>query len=73
MDAAGFSCVDGFSEMISYAAGGRDVWNFDGDEWSAHFPSNMLIESICCGQDGYVFISVRKAVLYLKVEKINGR
>lgn len=65
-DAAGFSCVDGFSENDIYAAGGKgDVWNFDGDEWrQIHFPSNMLIESICCGQDGYVYIGAQSGTVF---------
>ncbi|MEJ8893786.1 hypothetical protein WL854_05225 [Escherichia coli] len=66
LDAAGFSCVDGFSENDIYAAGGKgDVWNFDGDEWrQIHFPSNMLIESICCGQDGYVYIGAQSGTVF---------
>ncbi|MCV4592615.1 hypothetical protein OFC51_26410, partial [Escherichia coli] len=60
------SCVDGFSENDIYAAGGKgDVWNFDGDEWrQIHFPSNMLIESICCGQDGYVYIGAQSGTVF---------
>lgn len=28
------------------------------------FPSNMLIESICCGQDGYVYIGAQSGTVF---------
>ena len=66
LSAAGFDCIDGFSESDIYAAGGKgDVWHFDGDEWrQIHFPSNMLIESICCGQDGHVYIGAQSGTVF---------
>lgn len=66
LNAAGFDCIDGFFEDDIYAAGGKgDVWHFDGDEWrQIHFPSNMLIESICCGQDGHVYIGAQSGTVF---------
>ncbi|EPG9672642.1 hypothetical protein M0K38_000006 [Citrobacter freundii] len=66
LDSAGFSCIDGFSETDIYAAGGKgDVWHFNGNEWKQiHFPSNMILESICCGQDGYVYIGAQSGTVF---------
>ncbi len=55
----GFRAIDGFSESDIYAVGGdRDVWHFDGEEWS---PMDIgrrpfRCECVVCAEDGYVYI-----------------
>ena len=63
---AGFRRIDGFSESDIYAGGGEgDLWHFDGDKWrQISFPTNMSIESICCGQDGSVYIGSLKGTVF---------
>jgi hypothetical protein len=55
----GFDDFDGWSETDIYAAGGEgDVWHYDGREWrQIPFPSNLPLNSVCCGGDGNVYIS----------------
>lgn len=62
----GFKDFDGFSETDIYAAGGRgDVWHYDGQAWSRiSFPTNMWLESVCCGQDGFVYIGAQAGTVY---------
>ncbi|WP_230849828.1 hypothetical protein [Ralstonia solanacearum] len=62
----GFNDFDAFSETDIYAAGGKgDVWHYDGKAWHAvPFPSNMWIESVCCGQDGYVYIGAQSGSVF---------
>ncbi|MNF88094.1 hypothetical protein D3C84_705800 [compost metagenome] len=59
MYTAGFESLDGFSRSDVYAAGGKgDVWHFNGQQWRRiDFPSNLAIETVCCGGDGRVYIS----------------
>lgn len=54
----GFDDVDAFSPSDYYCVGGMgDVWHFDGSAWERiEFPSNMLLETVCCGGDGQVYI-----------------
>ena len=56
---AGFDTLDGFAGNDIYAAGGKgDVWHFNGKQWRRiDFPSNLAIETVCCGADGHVYIS----------------
>lgn len=56
---SGFDDVDGFSETDIYAGGGKgDVWHFDGENWEPiPFPTNDKIFSLCCGGDGFVYVS----------------
>ncbi len=63
---SGFDDFDAFSEADIYAAGGKgDVWHYDGKAWHAvPFPSNMWIESVCCGQDGYVYIGAQSGSVF---------
>ncbi|WP_235435215.1 hypothetical protein, partial [Ralstonia solanacearum] len=63
---SGFDDFDAFSETDIYAAGGKgDVWHYDGKAWHAvPFPSNMWIESVCCGQDGYVYIGAQSGSVF---------
>lgn len=62
----GFSDFDAFSESDIYAAGGQgDVWHYDGSAWSqVAFPSNMWIRSVCCGQDGFVYIGAQSGSVF---------
>lgn len=62
----GFRDFDGFSESDIYAAGGRgDVWHYDGQEWRRiSFPTNMWLESVCCGQDGFVYIGAQSGTVF---------
>ncbi|MDH4556937.1 hypothetical protein E8F11_17480 [Pseudomonas sp. BN417] len=55
---AGFDAIDGFSQEDIYAAGGKgDVWHYNGKIWRrVDFPSNVTIETMCCGADGRVYI-----------------
>ncbi len=63
---SGFDDFDAFSETDIYAAGGRgDVWHYDGTAWHRiPFPSKMWIESVCCGQDGYVYIGAQSGTVF---------
>ncbi|WMY91804.1 hypothetical protein [Snodgrassella communis] len=63
---AGFEFIDGFSETEMYAGGGKgDLWQFNGETWcQVPFPSDMLLESICCGQDGFVYIGVQSGTVF---------
>lgn len=56
---AGFIDIDGFSASDIYAVGGiGDVWHFDGKTWTQlHFPSGIYLYSVCCADDGEVYIS----------------
>ena len=62
----GFDDFDAFSASDIYAAGGQgDVWHYDGQAWRRiPFPSNMWIESVCCGQDGYVYIGAQSGSVF---------
>ncbi|WP_369952130.1 hypothetical protein [Ralstonia syzygii] len=62
----GFNDFDAFSETDIYAAGGKgDVWHYDGKAWHrVPFPSNMWIESVCCGKDGYVYIGAQSGSVF---------
>lgn len=56
---AGFRDLDGFSPDDLYAAGGRgEVWHCNAGTWrQVDFPSNTILETVCCGNDGRVYIS----------------
>lgn len=62
----GFDDFDAFTETDIYAAGGKgDVWHYDGKAWrQVPFPSNMWIESVCCGQDGQVYIGAQSGSVF---------
>jgi len=62
----GFEDFDAFSENEIYAAGGNgDVWMFDGKEWrQIPFPSNIPLGTVCCGQDGEVYISGQSGITF---------
>ncbi len=54
----GWDDLDGFSETDMYMVGGEgDVWHYDGKKIrQCDFPSNELVENVCCAGDGYVYI-----------------
>ncbi len=60
----GFHDIDGFSEREIYAVGGKgDIWKFDGDAWcQCHFPTNDHLYTVCCAQDGNVYIGARNGL-----------
>jgi hypothetical protein len=62
----GFHDFDAFSESDIYAAGGEgDVWHYDGKAWHrVVFPSNIWLKSVCCGEDGYVYIGAQCGNLF---------
>ncbi|HEY9101210.1 hypothetical protein [Chitinimonas sp.] len=62
----GFEDFDMFSETDIYAAGGKgDVWHYAGTSWKQiAFPSNMYLHTVCCGQDGYVYIGAQSGHVF---------
>lgn len=64
---AGFRDVDGFSPSDIYLVGGEgDVWHFDGMRAKQiDFPSNVPLFSVCCGQDGRVYIGGLQGRLFV--------
>lgn len=50
--------IDGFSFDDLYAVGCKGhVWHFNGVKWeSISFPSNINLKSVCCADDGMVYI-----------------
>ncbi|KFE67601.1 hypothetical protein [Hyalangium minutum] len=55
----GFDDLDAFGPEDWYCVGGRgDVWRFSGKKWEhLEFPSNMRLHTVCCGGDGWVYVS----------------
>ena len=62
----GFMDFDAFDPSDIYAAGGKgDVWHYDGKAWKKiAFPSNMWVESVCCGADGFVYIGAQSGTVF---------
>ena len=62
---SGFNDIDGFSENDIYACGGYgDLWRYHDGNWrQIDFPSNMILESICCADDGKVYIGAQSGTL----------
>ncbi|EJX0403667.1 hypothetical protein QEA29_004528 [Salmonella enterica] len=54
-----FQDLAGFSDSDMYAVGGTGiVYHFNGDRWKRiAFPTNKLLWTVCCGGDGFVYIS----------------
>lgn len=65
-DYDGFNDFDAFSETDIYAGGGKgDVWHFNGEHWKkVPVPTNQSVKSICCGEDGYVYISCYEGLTF---------
>ncbi len=61
----GFEDVDGFSLKELYAVGWNgEIWQFDGLTWvNRNSPTNLIMSSICCGQDGIVYIGGQQGSL----------
>lgn len=66
MEDMGFNDIDGFAPDDLYAVAGRGVvWHCDGRRWrQIPFPSNMLLESVCCAGDGFVYIGAQSGTLF---------
>lgn len=58
--------IDGFSHDDLYVIASRGiVWHFNGKAWRhIPFPSNMLLESVCCASDGHVYIGAQSGTLF---------
>lgn len=65
-DHDGFDDFDAFSENDIYAGGGKgDVWHYDGEKWKRiPLPTNESVKAICCGEDGYVYISCYEGLTF---------
>lgn len=65
-DEYGFDDFDAFEGGDFYAVGGRgDVYRYDRKAWEAiDFPSNMVLESVCCAGDGYVYIGAQNGTVF---------
>ncbi|CAM3610272.1 hypothetical protein [Vibrio aerogenes] len=62
----GFYALDGFTEQDIYAIGGdRDVWHFDGKDWSPVDigRETFICSCIVCADDGYVYIAGRSGII----------
>ncbi|MDQ1818135.1 hypothetical protein RBA41_33035 [Massilia sp. CCM 9210] len=57
----GFHAIDGFNTEDIYCGGGQgDLWRLDGKRWHhCPLPTNMVLENICCGGDGLVYIGMQ--------------
>jgi hypothetical protein len=62
----GFNDLAGFSEDDMYAVRGKgDVFHYTGKIWEQiAFPSNMLIYTVCCGSDGWVYIGGQSGTVF---------
>jgi len=62
----GFRDMDAFNAEDIYAVGGHgDVWHYDGQHWrQLAFPSNTFLFSVCCAQDGQVYIAGYQGVVF---------
>lgn len=61
----GFEAVDGFSAKEIYAAGWDGmIWSYDGKKWKElDSPTNTILTSMCCGEDGNVYICGQEGML----------
>ena len=62
----GWDDLDGFTEQDMYLVGGDgEVWHYDSIDFKqCDFPSNELIENVCCADDGNVYIGGRLGRLW---------
>jgi hypothetical protein len=65
-DSLGFTYAAATSAGNIYCAGGDgDLWHFDGKRWTElHFPSNVIIETICCAVADDVYIGCQNGIVY---------
>jgi hypothetical protein len=63
----GFEDFDMFAEDDIYAAGGKgDIWHFNGKAWrQIPLPTNAWLETVCCGEDGNVYISGYEGLTFM--------
>lgn len=55
---AGFEDIDGFSSDDLYAVGRHsDVWRYDGQDWIPLDVGDINAHTVCCADDGYVYIA----------------
>ncbi len=68
--ALGFNDLDGLSEQLLYAVGGKgDVWRYDGHRWTqCDFPSNEQLNTVTVAPDGTVYISGEGGNLWIGAE-----
>ncbi len=61
----GFEAIDGYSLKELYAVGWKgEIWQYDGSIWTNRSgPTNLILSSICCVQDGVVYIGGQEGVL----------
>ena len=61
-----FIDIDGFNAEDMYVVAGRGVvWHLQGQHWKrVAFPSNMFLESVCCGGDGQVYIGAQSGTVF---------
>ena len=61
----GFDVIDGYSGNDIYAGGEKgDLWHFDGKRWDrCPVPTDMLIESICCAGDDFVYVGLQSGAV----------
>jgi hypothetical protein len=66
-DSVGFSDIAGFTEKDVYAVGGAgDIWCFNGVDWAkCNLPTNVALETVCCGADGNVYVSGSLAITFV--------
>ena len=61
----GFNAIDGYSCTEVYAVGSNgEIWRYDNQQWhEIRTPTNVHLYSLCCADDGYVYISGNSGVL----------
>ena len=61
-----FSDIDAFNVEDLYVVGGKGiVWHLQGKSWTQiAFPSNMHLESVCCAEDGFVYIGAQSGTVF---------
>lgn len=76
----GFTDIDGFNEQDIYTVGGKgDVWHYNGEEWHpiTFFTSNDCVNTVCCGGDGFVYVSGDEGLTFIgrnnRWKKINDK
>ena len=61
----GFEAISGFDENDIYAVGWQgEIWKYNGLEWIQKVsPTNQILTSVACADDGMVYICGRKGML----------
>lgn len=61
----GFNAIDGFGYKEIYAAGSNgEIWWYDNLHWhQIQTPTNVHLHSLCCADDGYVYIGGKHGIL----------